>query len=64
MGLGKFWPDLEISEAFFMGLEVSFLSDFCVSVSRVCLFFFPFGLPKSKFFRVNLGTAYRTELVD
>ena len=47
-----------------MGLEVSFLSDFCVSVSRVCLFFFPFGLQKSKFFRVHLGTAYRTELVD
>ena len=64
MGLGKFWPDLEISEAFLTGLEVSFSSDFCVSESRICLFFFPFGLQKSKFFRVHLGTAYRTELVD
>ena len=47
-----------------MGLEVSFSSDFCVSESPICLFFFPFGLQKSKFFRVHLGTAYRTELVD
>ena len=26
--VGKFWPDLEISEAFVMGLEVSFSVDF------------------------------------
>ena len=26
--VGKFWPDLEISEAFVMGLEVSFSGDF------------------------------------
>ena len=29
--LGKFWPGLEILEAFLMGLEVSFSGDFCVS---------------------------------
>ena len=28
MGLGKFWPDLEISEVFVTGLKVSFASDF------------------------------------
>ena len=28
MGLGKFWPDLEIAEAFVMGLEISFSGDF------------------------------------
>ena len=28
VGLGKVWPDLEISEAFLMGLEVSFLHNF------------------------------------
>ena len=26
MGLGKFWQDLEISEAFLISLEVSFLN--------------------------------------
>ena len=26
--VGNFWPDLEISEAFVMGLEVSFSGDF------------------------------------
>ena len=47
MGLGKFWPDLEISEAFLMGLEVSFLGAFWVSVSSIfffCRWVFPFGL--------------------
>lgn len=39
MGLGKFWPDLEISEAFLMGLEVSFLGAFWVSVSSIFFFF-------------------------
>ena len=29
--LGKFWPGLEILEAFLMSLEVSFSGDFCVS---------------------------------
>ena len=28
MGLGKLWPDLEISEAFVIALKVSFLGDF------------------------------------
>ena len=28
MGLGKFWPNLEISEPFVIGLEVSFSDDF------------------------------------
>ena len=28
MGLGKYWPNLNISEAIVMGLEVSFLGDF------------------------------------
>ena len=32
MGLGKFWPDLEISEAFVIGLEVSFSGDFAFGV--------------------------------
>ena len=40
MGLGKFWPDLEISEALLMGFEVSFSSDFCVLESRY-IFFLP-----------------------
>ena len=45
-GLRKFWPDLEISEAFWMDLEVS--------ESRICRFFFPFGLQESiGIFRVS-----------
>ena len=28
MGLGKFWPDLEVWKAFLIGLEVSFSCDF------------------------------------
>ena len=28
VGLGKFWQDLEISEAFLISLEVSFLHEF------------------------------------
>ena len=35
MGLGKVWPDLEISEAFLMGLEISFSGDFCISESEI-----------------------------
>ena len=47
-----------------MCLEVSFLGDFRVSEeSRICRFFFPFGLQKSTFSEI-MGTAYRTELAD
>lgn len=28
MGLGKFWPNLEVWKAFLIGLEVSFSGDF------------------------------------
>ena len=56
-GLRKFWPDLEISEAFWMGLKVS--------ESRICRFFFPFGLQESiGIFQSFVATAYRTELLD
>ena len=48
MGLGKFWPDLEILEGFLMGRDFSFSGDFgvleslffcfcqAVSESRIC----------------------------
>ena len=50
-------------------LEFFFFSLFCrrVSESRICRFFFPFGLQESNFWeftRVHADTAYRTELVD
>ena len=32
-GLANFWPDLEILQAYLMGLEVSFLGDLCLSES-------------------------------
>ena len=61
MGLGKFWPDLEISEAFLMGLEVSFLDNFFLpkgfGVSSLSFFFFLFGLQESHFSEF-MGTAY------
>ena len=60
MGLGKFWPDLEISEALLMAFEDSFSSDFYVLESRICRFLFPFGLQESKFSEIT-GIAYRTE---
>ena len=60
----SFGPISKSRKGFLCVSEVSFSSDFCVSESPICLFFFPFGLQKSKFFRVHLGTAYRTELVD
>ena len=41
MGLRKFWPDLEILEAF-MGLNVSFLHVICISESQ--FFSLPTGL--------------------
>ena len=45
-GLRKFWPDLEISEAFWMGLEVS--------ESRICRFFFPLVFrSRPEFFRLS-----------
>ena len=43
MGLGKFWPDLEISEAFFMSLDFSFSGDFDLSESLIF-----FGRPVSE----------------
>ena len=50
LGLGKFWPNLEISGAFLMGLKVSFADGFCVPESlnfcadgfQTCLFSFHF----------------------
>ena len=44
---------VEISEAFWMSLEVS--------ESRICHFFFPVGLQESNFSKF-VATAYRTEL--
>ena len=39
VGLGKFWPDLEISEGFLMGLEVSnFFADGSWSLGFVVFF--------------------------
>ena len=75
MGLGKFWLDLEILEAFLMGLNVSFLYVICilesqifflsqwVSESQICHFFFSFGFQESNFSEF-MGTAYPTELRD
>ena len=61
LGLGKFWSDLEISEAFVMSHEVSFffLCSLCLGVSN----FWPQGLVVSDFFisaRVSIKT-YRCE---
>ena len=62
----NFWPDLKISDAFLMGLEVSFLGDSCnlgvqiffqwVSESQIC--------PQKSNFSEFMGTCYRTEVVD
>ena len=41
MGLGKVWSDLQISEAFLVGLEISFSGDFA---SRRREFFLQTGL--------------------
>ena len=41
----NFWPDLKISEAFLMGLEVSFLGDSCILESK----FFSNGYQSLKF---------------
>ena len=41
-------------------LEFFFLSR---EESRICRFFFPFGLQKSTFSEI-MGTTYRTELAD
>ena len=41
----NFWPDLKISEAFLMGLEVSFLDDSCILESK----FFSSGYQSLKF---------------
>ena len=62
MGLGKVWPDLEISEAFLMGLEVSFLHIFFFFAKGFwglgfVIFFFPFALQESHFSEF-MGTAY------
>ena len=40
-----FWPDPKISEAFLMGLEVSFLGDSCILESK----FFSSGYQSLKF---------------
>lgn len=56
MGVVKVWLDLQISEAFSVGLEVSFSGDFCVSESRIFLPTGPFDL--------FMGTAYRIEQVS
>ena len=56
-GLRKFWPDLEISEAFWMGLEVS--------ESRIESFFLSVwssGVDRN--FQSFVAIAYRTELLD
>ena len=47
LGLGKFWSDLEISEAFLMSHEVSF---FCVSLCLGVSNFWLQGLVVSDFF--------------
>lgn len=39
----KFWPGLEISAVFLMGLEISFL---CSFLDSQCRFFLPTGLRK------------------
>ena len=67
MALTKVWPDLEILQAFMMGLEVSFLGDFSsqslkffcrqVSKSLICRFFFSFGLWESNLSEF-MGKAY------
>ena len=67
MGVGKFWPDLEIPEAL-MVREVLFSSDFCVLESqfffcrwiwdlRICHFFLLFDLQELNFSEF-LGAAY------
>ena len=54
VGLRKFWPDLEISEAFWMGLEVLDLSFFLSVWSS--------GVDRN--FSEFVATTYRTELWD
>lgn len=67
LGLGKFWPNLEISEAFLMGLEVWFAGGFCIreslnvfadgSWSLGLVFFLSVWSSGVKFFRVYVGTV-------
>lgn len=76
VGLGKFWSDLDISEAFLMGREVSFSRVFFASrsltESRIFLqtglgslgfVVFPFGFQESNFLEFK-DTTYRTERVN
>ena len=72
VGLGKFRPDLEISKAFFKGLEVSFsgiflrlgVSNFFNHRSRSLGFFFVlFGFQKSNFSELR-GATYGNERVN
>ena len=56
MGFGKFWHDLEISEVFLIGLEVSFPAGF-FNASRSFEFFLPTGLGSSLGF-VVLSSAF------
>lgn len=67
LGLGKFWPNLKISEAFFMGLKVWFAGGFCVreslnvfadrSWSLRLVFFLSVWSSGVKFFRIYVGTV-------
>ena len=52
MGLGKFWPDLENSEAFVMSLEVSFLRVFFASRGLEFFLLKGLGVSDLSFFRL------------
>ena len=61
MGLGKVWPDLEISEPFDGSQSLIFTQFFYLpkgfGVSDLSFFFFPFALQESHFSEF-MGTAY------
>ena len=59
LGLGKFWSDLEISEAFLMSHEVSFFFVFFVSRS---LEFLAAGSRSLGFFYFSKGLAQNISL--
>ena len=49
MGVGKFWPDLEIPEVL-MVCEVLFSGDFCVSESQFFFLLMDLGFKDLSFF--------------
>ena len=58
LGLGKFWPNLKISEAFLMGLEVWFAGGFCI---RESLNVFADGVLESRISLFSFCLVFRSQ---